>query len=134
MSTIYRDVGMSHGRIRPPGQILVVPTRRARVYKFGSIYHWKCGAFTNSTPATCVGGRARTIEHATYAAHAHISEHHLELYRLVVSVDGCRICGWPEDRHDLAVRLGQTGSCGCYRTPTKKQRRYRVEQGERIKR
>lgn len=118
--------------IRPPGEIRAVPGRRARVYRFGALYHWKCGAFRNSDHGTCFGGRSRTIGRAIEEATRHIRTFHTEFYRLNVTLDGCRLCGWPQDRHIQAVSAGVIAPHG-YRRPTKKQQRYRMEQAVRIR-
>lgn len=53
-------------------------TRRAYVYRFGSRWHWKCGARRGES-GRCLGGPAPTQAGAFATAWTHVTIHHCAL-------------------------------------------------------
>lgn len=47
----------------------VPPTPKSRVYKFGAVWHWKCGR------SLCAGGRSREWDGAVRSALEHVAGH-----------------------------------------------------------
>lgn len=52
-------------------------TSRARVYRFGTRWHWNCGR------GQCLGGPKRTQTDALTAAFNHVHDEHLRVIRVL---------------------------------------------------
>lgn len=82
---------------------------RARVYRFGVMWHWKCYELR------CMGGPDRVHSRAISKARAHVAEHAREILGAAcsaVSPNGLLVCGryGPHSQHrSWVVRGGSDG-------------------------
>lgn len=104
-------------------------TRKAHVYQFGTVWHWKCGGGPGSA-GDCLGGRKRTYDEAFREAEQHIADEHTIVYAIDVPLDACRWCDFVKEWH--ALRDGSTGLHE-YRAPTAAQRDHRLRSRRRIR-